>query len=77
MIISLLNGKVIELPTEVIFLSDREYEEYIQAVLAADMGDFVEEPFKFSSFENPSYKEEEENDEGFLDDDLLLTRDDI
>lgn len=73
MIVSLPNGKSVELPIDIIFLSDKEYDLYIQALMSVDAGEYSEDVFYSSSMSEVK----NQIDEGFVDDDLLLSRDDI
>lgn len=78
MLTSLPNGKVVDLPLDVLFLSDENYALYIQALMAANAGDEIQDSFRDSSLGRvKSQTEDEIQNEEFPDDDLLLGRDDI
>lgn len=77
MLTSLPNGKVVDLPVEIIFLSDHDYNLYIQALVASNTGDDIEDCFKDSSLEKVKQQVQDDMEDGFLDDDVLLSRDDI
>jgi hypothetical protein len=71
--VSLPNGKSVELPIDVLFLSDKEYDLYIQALMSVDAGEYTEDAFYSSSMDDVK----NQIDDGFADDDVLLSRDDI
>lgn len=70
-LIELGNGKTIEIPIEICFYDDEKYEDYIQLIIANDMGGYIEDVFH-----KPGENRFDINN-GFLDDDILLLRDDI
>jgi hypothetical protein len=76
MLTSLPNGKVVDLPLEVIFLSDKDYQLYIQALMAANSGEEIQDFFRDSSLGSVNQQIQDEIEE-FPDDELLLDRDDI
>lgn len=75
--VSLANGKTIDLPVDILFYSDKDYALYMQALMAANAGEEVENAFKHSSLDEINSQKIDEEDEGFPDDEVLLTRDDI
>lgn len=75
MLTTLPNGKTIDLPIDVIFLSDEQYALYIQMLTAADSGDMIDNFFFDSSLEGVNQQKEDEIEE-FIDE-SLLERDDI
>ena len=57
--ISLITGKVIDIPTEKYFeLSEEEYEDFIQRMISADAGYHLEDPFSEISGEEIVYLDE-------------------
>ena len=72
MLYELPNGKTVDIPIEIYLLSDEKFQEYVNILLSENAG-FVTENF----FHDSANMTEDKDDDGFLDDDILLIRDDI
>jgi hypothetical protein len=72
-LVELINGKTVEIPLHIYLGSDKQYDLYIEAILSQDIGFYTQDFFHDSSIGTI----DEYDEDGFVDDDILLERDDI